>query len=232
MKTTLSVCCLLVTCAATWLLCECALTARAWRALPDRVVAVTDARLGHMEVTVDKRLASIQHDANAHLSSVETIAAGRLDAALKLSDAQMTAAREQLLQSVQQLISTTSDQLGATAVQAQRTLAAYQQLPESVAPTVNNLNRVSGPLLNNSLGAVAAAKITLGDLAKAGRTFEATSKSIDLAAHNSADASLATARVMQNFATATKPLPMWARVGLAVAPPMAQTAFAVVGSLK
>lgn len=37
----------------------------------------------------------------------------------------------------------------------------------------------------------------------------------------------ATAEVMKNLATATKPLPWWARVGLAVAPPIAQTGFTV-----
>ena len=64
-----------------------------------------------------------------------------------------------------------------------------------------------------------------GDLAKAGRTFEATSLSIDAAAKNSADASKQTSVVMANFAKATKPLPTWLRIGLAVAPSAAQTAF-------
>lgn len=54
----------------------------------------------------------------------------------------------------------------------------------------------------------------------------------------STEASRNTAQVMANFARATKPLPTWARLGLAVAPPLAQvgasvaTTLAVTGSLK
>lgn len=51
------------------------------------------------------------------------------------------------------------------------------------------------------------------------------------AADGSARASESTAQVMANFARATKPLPTWARIGLAVAPPLAQVAMSVATTL-
>ena len=47
----------------------------------------------------------------------------------------------------------------------------------------------------------------------------------------STEASRSTAQMMKNFATATKPLPTWARIGLAVAPPLAQVGVSVATTL-
>jgi hypothetical protein len=47
----------------------------------------------------------------------------------------------------------------------------------------------------------------------------------------STEASRNTAQVMANFARATKPLPTWARLGLAVAPPLAQVGASVATTL-
>jgi len=182
--------------------------------------------------TVDRHLTSIEHTADARLASIEakvdrrtgelsritlqleSDANAKLDTALRLADAQLTATRTDVLAEVHPVLGQASD-----------ALAAYAALPRSIQPTVDQVNLLSGPLLRNSLGTVAAAKVTLGDLAKAGRTFEATSLQINQAAVNSAEASKQTAVVMTNFAKATKPLPTWLRIGLAVAPSAAQTAF-------
>lgn len=204
---------------------QAGLALQAWRAVPDRIVSVADARLASIEKTADARLASIEAKTDAQLTAtrgelssisrkLESDANTKLDAVLALSDAQLTATRSELLAEVHPITAQASD-----------ALAAYAALPRSIQPTVDQVNLLSGPLLRNSLGTVAAAKVTLGDLAKAGRTFEATSLSIDAAAKNSADASKQTAVVMANFAKATKPLPTWLRIGLAVAPSAAQTAF-------
>ncbi|MGD0497539.1 MAG: hypothetical protein ABSC23_03785 [Bryobacteraceae bacterium] len=51
------------------------------------------------------------------------------------------------------------------------------------------------------------------------------------ASDGSARASESTAQVMANFAKATKPLPTWARIGLAVAPPVAQLGVSIATTL-
>jgi hypothetical protein len=118
-----------------------------------------------------------------------------------------------------------TDTIPKVTLAATDALGAYAALPRAFQPTVDQVNLLSGPLLRNSLGTIAAAKVAMGDVAKAGRTFEATSLSIDAAAKNSAEASKQSAILAQNLAKATKPLPTWLRIGLAVAPSAAQTAF-------
>lgn len=208
-----------------WPAVEGALTLRAWRTAPDRIVAVADARLGSIERTTDARLASIEARTDAQLTAtrhellqnVQQLESGvnaKIDAALSLSDAQLTAARADVLAEVHPV-----------AVGATDALAAYAALPRSLEPTIAYTNKMSPFIIDNFHGAITAAKYTLGDVAKASRTFEATSLSLDRAAKNSANASEQTAVVMGNFAKATKPLPTWLRIGLAVAPSAAQTAF-------
>jgi hypothetical protein len=200
---------------------QAAETLRAWQAIPARLTQVIDQRLQSVEKTTDSRLASIQQTADRRLASLQADADARLDTTIRLADAQLAAMRGELLAEVHPL-----------SLEAAATLRAYGALPMAIQPTVQTMNELSGPFLRNALGAVAAVKVTAGDLAKAGRTFESTSLSMNAAAQNSAEASKQTAIVMSNFAKATKPLPTWVRIGLAVAPPIAQTAFAVVGSIK
>ena len=197
----------------------------AWRTVPDRIVTVADARLGSIERTADARLVSIEAKTDAQLTAtrgelsknlrqLQSDANAKIDAALALSDAQLTATRAELLAEVHPVLGQATD-----------ALAAYAALPRSIQPTIDYANKMSPFIIDNFHGAITAAKYTLGDVAKASRTFEATSLQINQAAINSADASKQTAIVMTNFAHATKPLPTWLRIGLAVAPSAAQTAF-------
>ena len=218
----IALCALIVALAAAARLAnETALTVQAWRAVPAQLVAAADQRAAQLERSTDAHLTSLERTADRRLASLQADAGARLDAAIHLADAQMTAARADLV-----------GEIHPVSQSAAAALAAYGALPKDIQPTVATMNELSGPLLRNALGAVAAVKVTAGDLAKAGSTFETTSLSIDLAAKNSAEASKQTAIVMSNFAKATRPLPTWVRIGLAVAPPVAQTAFAVVGSIK
>jgi len=94
-------------------------------------------------------------------------------------------------------------------------------------------------LTPQALGLVAAAKVTAGETATTMRDWRratpALIQGIDQVVRNSNRTTEATATVMQNFAAATKPLPRWMRVGLAVTPPLAQvaagaaTAYALTG---
>jgi hypothetical protein len=66
----------------------------------------------------------------------------------------------------------------------------------------------------------------LDTVKRVGSNIEATTKA-------STEASQATAQVMKNFAEATKPLPKWLRVFLAVAPPSVQIAYTMaIGAAK
>lgn len=94
-------------------------------------------------------------------------------------------------------------------------------------------------LTPQALGLAAAAKVTAGETATTMRDWRratpALIQGIDQVVRNSNRTTEATATVMQNFAAATKPLPRWMRVGLAVTPPLAQvaagaaTAYALTG---
>lgn len=62
-------------------------------------------------------------------------------------------------------------------------------------------------------------------------TWQGIGTNVKATTEASTEASRSTARVMKNFATATKPLPTWARIGLAVAPPIAQVGVSVATTL-
>ncbi len=100
-------------------------------------------------------------------------------------------------------------------------------------------------LFNRYQGATKAWELAMQRTAEAMLSVDATAKAVadkdtgvPAAVAWSVKASQNTNTVMANLAKASKPLPAWARIGLAVAPPLAQvgasvaTTLAVAGSLK
>ncbi len=85
------------------------------------------------------------------------------------------------------------------------------------------------------LGLLAASKVTAGETATTMREFRRASPAllagIDRVVANSDRTTAASAQVMNNLARASRPLPLWLRIGLGVAPPMAQTAAAAATTL-
>ena len=88
----------------------------------------------------------------------------------------------------------------------------------------------------------AAAKVTLGQTAETMRdvqratprmlsTWDEIGANVQATTQAGTEASRNTAQVMANFARATKPLPTWVRIGLAVAPPVAQVGASVATAL-
>jgi hypothetical protein len=79
------------------------------------------------------------------------------------------------------------------------------------------------------LGVTAAAKVALGETAQTMRTINDAAPAIAANVQRATDESAITAQqtriFMGNLSEATKPLPKWARIGLAVAPPLVQTGF-------
>ena len=189
--------------------------------------------------TVDRHLTDIQGIADVRLRSIEEKADAQLTALNKTVDRthtdalDLTAGAVVLIHKDLQAALDIVDQRTGEALAIAKPVALGLEDVEwkaagtiaAIRPTIDNLNELSGPILRNSLGTIAAAKVAMGDVAKAGRTFEATSLSLDQAAKNSAEASKQSAILAQNLAKATKPLPTWLRIGLAVAPSAAQTAF-------
>ncbi len=86
------------------------------------------------------------------------------------------------------------------------------------------------------LGVTAAAKVALGETAVTMRTVQLAapevSESIKKAAAESAKASANTAALTAHLSEETKPLPKWVRVGLSVAPPLAQAGAAVTSIMS
>jgi len=83
-------------------------------------------------------------------------------------------------------------------------------------------------------GTLGATKVAAGQFAKASIAFEQSWPHIlggvDQIVANSDRTTAASAEIAQNFAIATKPLPKWLRVVLAIAPPVAATGASAVGA--
>ncbi|MEN6534271.1 MAG: hypothetical protein ABFD89_11455, partial [Bryobacteraceae bacterium] len=84
------------------------------------------------------------------------------------------------------------------------------------------------------LGAIAAFKVTMGDVAQMSRTanraFPQFTAGVNQVVANSDRTTAASAGLIRNLEQATKPLPKWLRIGLGVAPPLAQTGAAAASA--
>lgn len=101
--------------------------------------------------------------------------------------------------------------------------AKYAALPDNIAN-----DRIFKSYVANGLGLMAAAKLTAGQTEKTMASIDAATphilSNVDAFTASNIEASKQATLVMGNLAKATKPLPTWVRIGLAVAPPIAQTA--------
>jgi HEAT repeat protein len=188
------------------------------------------------------------------------VAAARQDL-LTRTERQVAALRTDLMSEVSQIRSTADQRVGDTLGRVDAALATVNALHDDLKPTLDNAAAITGQakdaaaiLLRRDalpaqlLGVTAAAKVTLGQTAETMRdiqratpqmltTWNEIGANVKATTQASTEASRNTAQVMANFARATKPLPTWARIGLAVAPPLAQvgasvaTTLAVTGSL-
>lgn len=199
---------------------QAGLTLQAWRAVPDRLVAVTDARLASVEKTADARLASIEQTVDGRLASLQSVAdkrlislqadaSSRLDDAIRLSDAQLTATRAELLAEVHPIT-----------VQATGALTAYTALPRSIQPTIDAINDSSPILLRRIGDTVSETRITMLETAQTMKTVRDSAPALIEAAQKSADGSAASAEhigiLTDNLAKSFKPLPRWVSIPLAI----------------
>jgi hypothetical protein len=184
---------------------------------------------------------------------------GQVDAARKdvlaKADGQLGALQSESFRQIAEFRGVADRRLGDTLARVDTALGMVNQLHTDLQPTLANAESITAHASEASailfrrdalpaqiLGLTAAAKITLGQTATTMRSIqEATPQmlatvqqvgdNVKATTEASTAASRNTAQVMANFARATKPLPTWVRIGLAVAPPIAQVGVSVATTL-
>ena len=155
------------------------------------------------------------------------------------TERQVIALRGDVTGEVAEFRKAADQRVGDTLGRVDTALATVNALHDDLKPTLDNAAAITAQAKDASaillrrdalpaqlLGLTGAAKVTLGQTAETMRDIQRATPEI---VHNiqattaaSTEASKNTALVMHNFAEATKPLPKWARVALAVAPPVVQ----------
>jgi hypothetical protein len=192
-----------------------------WGRAPQQIA---DQVLDRIVPLVDNHAGLLRRDLFGAVAGVRDELFPRVDVALGMVDQSATAAIQIL------------DLRGREALQQVRELRADLQ------PTLANAASITAhadgaaailfrrdALPAQLLGVTAAAKVALGETATTMRTIDGAMPGITASIQRAADESVLTAgetrRFMFHLAEATKPLPKWARIGLAVAPPLVQTGF-------
>jgi ABC-type transporter Mla subunit MlaD len=167
---------------------------------------------------------------------------------LRRAERQVAGLRGDVMAEVSKIRVAADRRVGDTLGRVDTALEAVNALHNDLKPTLNNTAAITEQTKDASailfrrdalpaqlLGLTAAAKVTLGQTAETMRDIQRATPEIvanvKATTEASTEASRNTAQVMANFAKATKPLPAWARVVLAVAPPAVQTGATIVTTL-
>ena len=217
--------------ALSWCVVEAALAVRAWRGIPDRVLMLTNDHLTTMEGVADSRLASVEASASAQLAATRSEVLARVDTLTWRADTRLgeaVAIMDSRSREIQQ-------DVAAVGRDAAGTARAATGLLESVQPTVDAVNDLSPSVMRNTLGLIAASKVTAGEAAQTMRTVRDAApeiaSSIQASATASQQAALSAAQTSDNLARLTKPGPPWLRylgMGLQIAGPASQLAMPIV----
>ena len=208
-------------------------TTKVVAALPDEIQATRTALVSEIQATRGDLTGQVQSAREDLLGRAERQAAGlRGDVMGEVAEIRVAADRR----------------VGDTLGSVDRTLEAVNALHNDLKPTLDNAADITAQAKDASailfrrdalpaqlLGLTAAAKVALGQSAETMRDIQRATPeivgNIKATTEASTEASKNTAHVMANFAKATKPLPAWARVVLAVAPPAVQTGATIVTTL-
>ena len=167
---------------------------------------------------------------------------------LRRAERQVAGLRGDVMGEVAEIRVAADRRVGDSLGRVDTALEAVNALHNDLKPTLDNAAAITAQTKDTSailfrrdalpaqlLGLTAAAKVTLGQTAETMRDIQRATPeivaNIKATTEASTEASKNTAQVMANFAKATKPLPAWARLVLAVAPPAVQTGATIVTTL-
>jgi hypothetical protein len=200
------------------------------------LIETTTHAVAAVPTMVDKRIAAVQTDLNRQLDATRDDLNRQLTAVRKDSVQQITQTRTEALAAIGSIKDTADARLASIQGDAVKQLAAVTDpLHATLAavadttPMFTDCDHNPDCLFNRYQGASKAFERASMETAKTMQAVQAGTPaivaSVTKAANNAAEASANSAKVTANLAVATKPLPKWARIGLAAAPPLAQTAY-------
>lgn len=216
--------------ALCWLVVECAMTMRELRSLPARAERQVEAarmdlaaQIALAQARAERQIDALRTDLRGEIEVTRAGLLARVDAAGARIDARAAEIQQEV---------------AAATSRATETASTATSLLEDARPGVQAWARLSPALAANTLGLVAATKVTAGEAAQAMREIQRATpdlvSSINASAMASEQAAQAAAQTAQNLAHITRPGPRWLRsLGIAatVAVPASQVAlpFVVAG---
>jgi hypothetical protein len=214
-----------------WCGVECALTIRAWRALPDQVLMLASEQITATQSIVDARLASLEARADTQLTATRAEVLRRVDSLIERSDARVA----ESLALVDTRAAEILRQTEATTSAATGVLESTNRLTASLEPWLDCGTPEQGrECLQSKLWwmTLKADSVMTNIAIATPRLVEAA----ELSARSGQQAAASAALTSANLATITKPGPRWLRwagVGLSVAAPASQIAMPfVLGRLR
>jgi ABC-type transporter Mla subunit MlaD len=205
------------------------------------VVAAVPGEIQATRVALVSEIQATRGDLTGQVQSAREELLGR-------AERQVAALRGDVMGAVAEIREAADRRVGDTLGRVDTALGTVNVLRDDVKPTLDNVATITSQAKDASailfrrdalpaqlLGLTAAAKVTLGQTAETMRDIQRATPeivaNIKATTEASTEASKNTAQVMANFAKATKPLPAWARVVLAVAPPAVQTGATIMTTL-
>jgi len=208
----------------------------------NKVVAQVPAQVNAALLTLDSEVQGIRQDLNVQLDATRGAVIGTVNH-------QVGGLRVDLVKELDAYRAVADVRIGDTLTRLDTALADVAAVRAAAVPVLDNAAAITADtkaatdiLLRRDalpaqiLGVTAAAKVALGETAVTMRTVQQAApevaESIKKAAAESAKASENTAALTKHLAEETKPLPKWVRVGLGVAPPLAQAGAAVTSIMS
>ncbi|MBN9658619.1 MAG: hypothetical protein J0H49_10610 [Acidobacteria bacterium] len=172
-----------------------------------------------VQTAVHAEVALLRADTRAEIAETRKALDHQLTAIRVDGNRQMDLTRAAAVNQLDQLQARVDGQLG----QANESIAKVAGLRDDIQPVIHDVNTLAGPIGRNTLGLIAAAKVTAGETAKMSRQIQmatpeliASSKRI---ADNSDRTTASTAGAMRNVQEFTRPLPRWIRLPLQLVTP-------------
>lgn len=197
-----------------------ALLSFSWLLLTVRVVVEQTPAI--VQSTVHTEMQALRADLRAEIAETRKTLDRQLTTVRKSTEEQVGVTRSEVLARVDTALLSADAQL--TAVNT--SIAHVAKLRDDIQPAIQEVNALSGPISRNTLGLIAAAKVTAGETASTMRHVRLATPEIIASAKRIADNSDKTTELtkdsMANLKRATTPLPRWLSIPFSLAVPTAQ----------